>query len=461
MRLRLALFLLALLSLPGMLVLWTMLFAVSPKYVDGSLAATCSGNTYSVANRTCTGSDGPGYKTVAEGIRALVVSDQLYVRAGDYTESGTYGNVATDTYGAGATSWATATKIGNYPGETVTITAGGFNMDHTISTGGIAYLIWQGDCRSRFIVQGAASGVGGGVGMRLVNGANHVRFQTMTVRNFGQDGIGGGSASCPSNKPDSIEIIDTEVSGNGDNANLEHGVYFSCSNNLLIDGSSALGNQGYGWHVYSATTNGHTNVTIRNTIVIGRKTGATGTAYGMVMATGSGNKAYNNIVVGQGSYPVKYTGCMQLYGPATAPLLYHNTCYDVTTGVEVGDSGVSAAEIINNIFATLTTPVSDFGTSTARSTNLCPSAATGCSVTGSPSFTDAAALNFSLQAGSTARDAGADLSATVATDYIGTARCQGSACDIGAYEYLVSSAGAFVRAQGINGMRYNGRKQGW
>ena len=461
MIIRLALLALALLSLPGMLVLCTMLFAVSPKYVDGSLAATCSGNTYSVANRTCTGSDGPGYKTVAEGIRALVASDQLYVRAGDYTESGTYGNVATDTYGAGATSWATATKIGNYPGETVTITAGGFNMDHTISTGGIAYLIWQGDSRSRFIVQGAASGVGGGVGMRLVNGANHVRFQTMTVRNFGQDGIGGGSSTCPSAKPDSIEIIDTEVSGNGDNANLEHGVYFSCSNNLLIENSSALGNQGYGWHIYSATTNGHTDATIRNTIVIGRKAGATGTAYGMVIATGSGNKAYNNIVVGQGSYPVKYTGCMQLYGPATAPLLYHNTCHDVTNGVEVGDAGVTIAEIINNIFSTLTTPVSDGGTSTVRSTNLCPSAATGCSVTGSPSFTDAAALNFSLQAGSTARDAGADLSATVATDYIGTARCQGAACDIGAYEYLVSSAGAFVRAQGINGMRYNGRRQGW
>lgn len=43
--------------------------------------------------------------------------------------------------------------------------------------------------------------------------------------------------------------------------------------------------------------------------------------------------------------------------------------------------------------------------------------------------------------------AGADLGATLTTDYIGTARPQNSVFDIGAYEYLVAS-----RAMGLSGV---------
>lgn len=98
------------------------------------------------------------------------------------------------------------------------------------------------------------------------------------------------------------------------------------------------------------------------------------------------------------------------------------------------------AEVKNNIFETVTTPISDSGTSTVKSTNFCDSAGTGCSVTGSPSFTSAG-TDFTLQSGSNCRDAGADLSATLTTDYIGTSRPQNGTFDIGAYEYIVSAGG--------------------
>lgn len=51
-----------------------------------------------------------------------------------------------------------------------------------------------------------------------------------------------------------------------------------------------------------------------------------------------------------------------------------------------------------------------------------------------PRFTNAAAGDYHLMTGSPAIDA-ADPSATVSTDYDGTARPQGSLREIGAFEY--------------------------
>lgn len=410
------------------------------KYVDGNITSTCSGTTYSIASRNCSGSDGNGYKTFQEGLAALSASDVLLVRSGTYTKSGVYGNVAGDSYGGGAASWAAATTISNYPGETFTFTNDGLNMDHSVSTGGISYIIFSCDSVVRCNFRG--SGGAGQSGIRLNNAAHHVRFQRISVRSFTDQGIQGGTGGCPTG-PSNIEILDSDISLNGDdNSHFEHGIYPACSADWLVKGNTLLGNMGYGIHFYASTSDWHLRATISNNYIEGRKTGATSTAFGIVIATGSGHKVYNNIVNGIGAQAVKFTGCIQIYGSMTAPLIYNNTCYDMATGVEPADSGVSAAEIKNNIFETVTTPINDFGTSTVKSTNFCDSAGTGCTVTGSPSFTNAATGDFTLQSGSSCRDAGLDLSATLSTDYIGTARPQNSVFDLGAYEYIVAAGGS-------------------
>ena len=417
-------------------------WAATVLYVDANLTSSCVGATYSVASRNCSGSDGAAYKTPEEGFRALTIGDTLRIRAGSYTISSTYGNVATDDFGGGATSWAGATVIENYPGETVTITVPTMNFDESIVANS-KYIIFRGDSRANFIFQGASgSSVGGGSGFRFVNGANHIRLQKLTIRNFGQDGAGGGSSTCPSNKVTNIEVLDNEITNNGDLDHFEHGVYFTCGDALLIEGNYVHGNRAYGVTLHNdSQSTAITNSIIRNNLVVG-KSGTTGSDAGIEIGSGSGNTVYNNIVNGQGSESAKLTYCFQYWGTATAPLTYNNTCNDVTVGVEIAQSSVTGAEIKNNIFASVTTAVTDNGTGTVRSTNLCPSAATGCSVTGSPSFTNAATGDFTLQSGSTARDAGADLSATLTTDYIGTARPQNSTFDIGAHEYIVSQGGA-------------------
>ena len=398
--------------------------------------------TYYVAttgnDSTGTGAIGAPWLTVEKGLRSLSSGDTLYLRAGTYVVSSTYGNVSGDSYGGGAASWAGATSIRNYPGEAVVVQSRGFNMDHSISTGGISYIIWQGDTRGNFIFE--RTGSGNDSGFRLNNGANHVRFKTLTIRNFLQHGIQGGSGCTV--KPSFIEIQDVSITNIGDDTNLEHGIYPVCSEDWLIENSSFVANEGYAVHIYTSSSGYHSRATIRNNYIEGRKTGATGTAYCIVLASGSGHAVYNNICNGIGAQAVKYTGCFQLWGPSmSGTKFYNNTCYDLTTGVEVAEAAVSAAEIKNNIFETVTTPVSDAGTSTTRSNNFCDSAGTGCSVTGSPSFTNAATGDFTLQSGSNCRDAGADLSATLTTDYIGTSRPQNGTFDIGAYEYLVSAGG--------------------
>ena len=419
------------------------------RYVDGNIASTCG--TYSIASRDCSGSDGNAYKTYQEGLAALSTSttcDVLLIRSGNYTKSGVYGNLAADKYGGGCgSSWATATIISNYPGETYTFTNDGLNMDNSVSTGGISWIIFTCDVLTRCNFRG--SGGAGQSGIRLNNAAHHVRFQRISVRNFTDQGIQGGTGGCPAG-PTSIEILDSDISLNGDdNSHFEHGIYPSCSADWIVARNFLLGNMGYGIHIYSSSTDWHLRVTVYSNYVEGRKTGATGTAYGIVIATGSGHKAYNNIVNGQGAQAVKLTGCFQFYGTQTSPLLYNNTCYDVTTGIE-NNSGVSGLESKNNIFASVSGVITDAGSGTVQSNNLCPSSGTGCSVTGSPSFTNAAAGDFSIPSGSSARNAGLNLSAIVATDYIGTSRCQGAACDIGAYEVI--EAPPATRAFGFSGV---------
>ena len=394
--------------------LWASHVGAATLYVDGNIASTCSGTTYSIASRNCSGSDGAGYKTIQEGLAALSTStscDVLLIRSGSYTKSGVYGNLAADKYGGGCgSSWATATIISNYSGETYTFTHDGLNMDNSVSTGGISYIIFTCDVLTRCNFRG--SGSLGKSGVRLNNAAHHVRFQRMSIRSFTDHGIQGGTGGCPSG-PYSIEILGSDISLNGDDNNhFEHGVYPTCSLDWIVEDSFFLGNMGFGITFHNdSVQNSHTHAIIRRNYIEGRKTGATSTAYGIEIAAGDNHEVYNNIVNGQGAQAVKLTGCFQFYGPNTDNIkLYNNTCYDVTTGIE-NNSGVSGLESKNNIFASVSSIITDAGSGTVQSNNLCPSAGTGCAVTGSPSFTSAATGDFTLQSGSNCRDAGADLSA--------------------------------------------------
>jgi hypothetical protein len=120
---------------------------------------------------------------------------------------------------------------------------------------------------------------------------------------------------------------------------------------------------------------------------------------------------------------------MQLSASGAAGLqVYHNTCYnnsDYGVGVEYTSS--PAQTVMNNIVYANGTGLENIGPGpgTPVITN---------NLTTDPSFVNAAGLDFHLQSGSAARNAGSCV-ALVTTDFDAVARPSGGVCDIGAYEY--------------------------
>lgn len=83
------------------------------RYVDGSPGTNCSGN-YSIANRTCTGTDGNSYLHVNGATALMGAGDTTYVRGGTYTGEGTIRLGTTGTQ-------AQPIVLRNYPGESPVI----------------------------------------------------------------------------------------------------------------------------------------------------------------------------------------------------------------------------------------------------------------------------------------------------------------------------------------------------
>ena len=161
---------------------------------------------------------------------------------------------------------------------------------------------------------------------------------------------------------------------------------------------------------------------------------------------------YNNIIQSSGTGPAPagtpvyaYAAIVLGGGTSTPVQVYNNTIYDAGSfgGADTGAvRAFTAAKLTNNIFYLLSNEQyvsldTDLGTLTGTN-NLfygagSPLGIFSASVATSPEFVNLTANNFHLAAGSPAIDAGATV--TLATDYDGVPRPQGSAYDIGAYEY--------------------------
>jgi hypothetical protein len=422
------------------------------KYVDAT-AATCA--TYTPATRACGSGSANNYATAFVGIRAITAGDQLYFRGGTHSVSGTYGNNGTDTYGCNPTcpsSWATATRISNYPGEVAIIRftgSGGFNMDNDNYPNGLSYLIWEGDSRSNFVFDGNSLG---SQALRVNNAVSHIRMSTLTIKNFTDFGIQGGTSNSCTKKPQTIEVLNTEVRGNGNNGsvtNQTHGIYPSCGDGWKIDGNYLPNNWAYGIHANPGNQPTFlTDLTITNNTVEGRMgpccTVSNQFAAGIVYTAGTGALVANNVVIGRGNSANQLQAGIQLgsqnAGLATNNRAYNNTLVGPFTSGGFYLSGSTGSLIQNNLITATANPyLIDHGWSVASaSNNICnvadPDVTGGCgTVNATPLFVNAALLDFHLQAASPAVNAGVTLS-SVPTDKDGVARPQGLAYDIGAYE---------------------------
>jgi hypothetical protein len=133
----------------------------------------------------------------------------------------------------------------------------------------------------------------------------------------------------------------------------------------------------------------------------------------------TGSTAYNNVIYSVASPSVGFslTNGADSASTDTYPRnVYHNTI-DVTSARAIASSGGPTTDIKNNIGPTSTNNMA----------------------TNSAYYVNAASADYHLVSGAAPIDAGLNLTATVPTDKDGVTRPQGSAPDLGAYEYVAGS----------------------
>ena len=259
-------------------------------------------------------------RTLRSALGCVTAGATVYLRAGTYVET-----LDDGTHDFSGTSWANATRIAAYNGEPVTLKAP-IGANFAIQLGRRSYVVID-----RVTVDGA------GVvydAVKLNGTSHHIRIQNGAIYNGTRQGV---------NIQDSAyghEIVNMNIDGNGSSA-LDHGVYIATRDNL-IDGSRIHGSSGYGVHVYNegcACANGNV---VRNNRIYANGVRAEG--YGLVLGSGVGNIAYNNLIYGNRG------GVQVAHGVPSATKILNNTIYDSGNwGGLIVQAEAVATQVKNNI----------------------------------------------------------------------------------------------------------------
>ena len=358
-------------------------------------------DSYSCAQAT---SEATPKETINNAITCLRPGETLLIKDGTYIAQNQLVGIPS------GISWTAPVTIAAYPGSHPVLYAQQSGYD-VIQFVGNSYIIIDG-----LIIDAA----GGKNGVAITSpdidppgSGHHIRIINCEIRNAPFHGILVAGVNAQFN-----EFINLDVHDNGVDPVNDHGIYVSTSNNL-IEGSAFFRNASHGIHIHGDTPNN--NVVRFNLSYDNSRTGAWGAGIGIY--TGRGNLVYNNIVWGNND------GLWINYDVSDSKV-YNNTIYsNADYGLLIGDAttgGGTTNNIIRNniVIGGRLGVLVDAGIATTLSNNL----------TTDPKFVNAAEADFHLQAGSPAIDAGIAI-AEVYTDFDGIARPQGTAYDIGAYEY--------------------------
>jgi hypothetical protein len=301
-----------------------------------------------------------------------------------------------------------------------------------------------------------------GTTVSSTSAAHHIRFVNVEIENGDHQGVlitGQPYASYN-------EILYSNIHNNGFRAkNLTsehlHGLYVSTANNCIVH-NSIHDNAGYGVHLYEEPAQGVDYNVVAYNRIYHNGVGPTGTcnpsrgivkancAAGVIIGSGTGNRFYNNLVYdNQG-----YGGGVAIDFSAISSEVVNNTVYNNPNlyGVHVGNNtGTSNSlnVVVNNImYLNMTNPI--YAGGSADYANFGAGTNSGYDLTGdgsavgpnsivkqNPLFVNASLADFHLSAGSPAIDKGTTVG-DITDVFDSVPRPQGTAYDIGAYEYVFS-----------------------
>ena len=341
--------------------------------------------------------------TIAKGISVLSAGDTLYIRQGTYNEW--IGNNWQQTqHLPSGTSWSNPVTIAGYPGERVVV-IGGIGLPNNNGTDSstwdiVSYLIFD-----NLILDGSNRDVPLFLGPQN----HHIRFQNGEVKNAMSMNVQGSAYN--------VEILNSRIhdAGYGPNGCMNntsttqqyrcYGFYFG-GHDSLFDGNEVYHNSSYGYHIF---TSGHSDVSnnvFRNNIIhnnghLDVNGQPSYPAPGLLLASGSNNQAYNNIIYGNvEGIDIAYTN------GGSNNQVYNNTVYgNINSGISFG-SGDQNSVIKNNIIYNNGTAIVDWS-------NGATGAVISNNLTSDPQFINPPS-DFHLQSGSpakTASDSGGEVGA--------------------------------------------------
>lgn len=266
----------------------------------------------------------------------------------------------TTIFPSGGGSFATATTIKAFPGETVwlkpTTSGGGFGQ--VINIDNASYIIFDGIRIDATIVNPAPTYNPSSCGIKTNNNTHHIRYTNGEI-------IGAGDNVQWSEGTGTTGFNEFTNSLNHDNgtpatATLPgHGFYVGCANNL-VDHSKIYNIQSFGIHNYLATTgfpgldnNVYSNNEVYNCNLNRQVGDGSGILY-QASASGGGHNGliYNNVVhdiQGFMSFGGAFGAGIQI-GSVTNTGVYNNTVYNCGgDGITITGPGAHSTQIVNNI----------------------------------------------------------------------------------------------------------------
>lgn len=401
----------------------TLVFGVSSSAAAATYyVATAGGGGSDAAN----GAIGTPWLTIAHGLSVINAGDILYLRAGSYN-----GKIFETDFAHTGTAWTAGNfiTIAGYTGETATITNGSGGNIGRFQDGSVHHVLLD------HLVFDGTSVAGGGALLYLAPNSHDIHLNVVEIKNALSDGILGYG--------DSHELRDLNVHNNGRLGTVDgsykhdNGAYLSAITNSLIIGGTYWDNECVGLRVGSSNPENASGNTIKNVTAYqngaGLGTGGTSPCDSIgagILLADVNNTVMNSVAYGNSEGIVLYG----LSGKATTGIkVYNNTLHsNQSYGINIESGLVSGAEIKNNILYGNggSNTIGDVGASTVYATNM----------TSDPSFVSASTHVYTLLATSLAIDTGTTI-ALVTTDFAGTSRPQGSAYDVGAYEFVPDAGG--------------------